>query len=260
MDPHRQQAAWDLSLSVVARRTPSAGCRTAVVILVGVTAGRKQRRHLKSFFAARAGFDVFLPYLPYALGLRACSVWCAAYLRRHVLNRGYLAIHFLNFIGGGYVFRSLGQTLADQSPGRVVYVRSPIQEQIPQLLAKHYTRLGLMFLGGKMMADLSSEWIRSLPFPSAGAEKGLMLEMGISRMAASLGLEISSLPPAAWSVAELLPGADDVLEVMASHDEIYESDDALAQVATFFDSGKFNHDQPQFAGQAAMVHRSVHAP
>lgn len=247
-------------MSVVAHRTPSAGNRTAIVILVGVTGGRKQRRYLISFFTARTGFDVFLPCLPYALGLRACSGWCAAYLRRHVLNRGYLAIHFLNFIGGGYVFRSLGQTLADQRLGRVVYVRSPIQEQVPRLLAKRYTRPGLMFLGGKMMADLSSEWIRSLPFPPAGAEKGLMLEMGISRMAASLGLEFSSVPPAAWSAAELLPGADDVLEVTASHDEIYESDDALGQVVTFLDNGTFNHDQPQFAGQAAMVHRPDHAP
>lgn len=250
MDPHRPQAARGISLKV------SSGNRTALVIFVGITARRAQRRHLVSFFAARSGFDVYLPYIPFAAGLQACRRWVAAYLKLRVFNRGYLAIHFLNFIGGGYLFRSLGRTLEGQPVGRTIYVRSPVQEEIPRILARRYSRPGLTLLAGRMMADLSTDWIRALPFPRTGGEKGLIVETGISSLAHSLGLERSSVPDQAWATGTLLPDADDVLEVSASHDQIYEDDGVLAQAKAFFASGRFSRVS---SGTAATSPRFGHA-
>ena len=215
------------------------GNRTALVILVGITARRTQRRHLRSCYSAGGNLDVHLPYIPFALGLTFCRWWIASYLRWRVFGRDYVVIHFLNFIGGGYLFRALGRELQGQPIGRIVYVRSPIQEEIPRILAGRYGRLGLTLVGGRMMADLSTTWISRLPFPRAGGEKGLIVETGVSRLARSLGLERSRLPDSAWAAGTLLPGADDVLEVAASHDEIYDDDEVLAGVLTFIANGRF---------------------
>lgn len=250
MDPHRQQAPWCLSVN----KMP--GNRTALVVLVGITARRAQRRHLRSCFSAGGNLDIHLPYIPFALGLSFCRWWIASYLRRRVFDRGYIAIHFLNFIGGGYLFRALGQELEGQPIGRIVYVRSPIQEEIPRILAGRYGRVGLTLLGGRMMADLSTTWISQLPFPRAGGEKGLIVETGVSRLARSLGLERSRLPASAWAVETLLPGADDVLEVAASHDEIYDDEEVLAGVRTFIANGRFGRSGSR---DAAVPPRLRHA-
>ena len=219
---------------------PGAGRSAALVILVGITANRLQRSHLASYFKSQGDYDVYLPFIPYVLGLRLCGLWLGHVLNFKVFSRNYQRIHFVNFIGGGYVFRSLSQALQGRPLGRIVYVRSPIQEEVPRVLARRFTKTGLLLFRGKMLADLSADWITKLPFPRTSEAQGLVIETGTSRAALSLGIGRDTLPCNAWAHDVLLPGADDVIEVSASHDEIYEFRDMLAHVLQFLASGRFS--------------------
>lgn len=212
---------------------------TALVILVGLTAGRSQRLHLASYFRAQGDHEVYLPVLPYALGLHLCSIWLGHFLTSRVFIQKFRAVHFLNFIGGGYVFRFLSEDLKGRPIGRVVYVRSPIQEEVPRMLAKRFTRTGVMLLRGKGLADLSAGWIRALPFPAVNGEQGLIIETGTSKAAMNLGIGRQTPAAAEWAHDALLPGAADVIELPVSHDEVYDSEEVLSQVAHFMNRGRF---------------------
>lgn len=224
------------------RLTPDSGTGrpVALVILVGITATHRQRRNLAAYFSAHSNLDVYLPFIPYVFGLQASGLWLRHVLNRKVFSQGHKSVHFVNFIGGGYVFRSVCQALKGRPIGRIVYIRSPIQEEIPRVLARRLTQTGLLLSSGKMLVDLSTDWIRDLPFPQTCHEQGLVIETEISRAAMSLGLGKDAVPPADWDHDVLLPGADDVIEVPVSHDEVYDSEEVLAQILRFVEYGRFS--------------------
>lgn len=212
----------------------------ALVILVGVTAGSKKRSSVRNYFERESTFDVFVPNLPQWLGLNLCAHWLVGYLSLNLKARKYTYVHFLNYVSGGFIFRSIDGRCDFVETGRVLYNRAPIQEEVPRQLARKFTKLGLLFAQGKMLTDLTGASIQDLPFPRSRQEQGLIIETEASLLAKSLGLSRASVPPEAWEHNRLLPNATDVLEVRLSHDDVYESELVLSQALHFLTHGKFS--------------------
>jgi hypothetical protein len=211
----------------------------ALVILVGVTANPMKRGAVRNYFQRQSAFDVFVPNLPQWMGLSLCSRWLVRYLVSKFTAREYHYVHFLNYISGGFIFRSINGRCDFLRLGRVVYNRAPIQELVPRQLIRKYSEIGLVLSRGKMLTDLARGSLKDLPFPSSLKEQGLIIETEASLLARSLGLSRASVPLDAWNYTHLLPGASDVLEVSLSHDDVYQSEQFLSQALHFLNYGKF---------------------
>ena len=212
-----------------------------LLVLVGVTARRQDRKRVAAYLKQHCTFDVRVPRVPYYFGLASAARWLVRYLA-HEISPGCKAIHVLNYIGGGFVFRSAGPHLSSVPIGCTIYVRSPIQEQVSRRLIDRFTRpLTLLFAGGSVV-DLADLAINALPIPAEGGKTGLIVEQKASRLATRLGLSADSVPSSAWSHDRLLHGADDAVDLPVDHDEAYGSPVLLDQVLHFIAHGRFRHN------------------
>ena len=211
----------------------------ALIILVGVTANRSKRARLNAFFSQAQEYDVFVPLLPQRLGLKYCVEWLRRYVSGTVVPLRYQRIDYLNYISGGLIFRHTIQTYANINTGRLVFIRGPVQENVPAALVTKLGKFLTRLIFGKMVFDLSEANLNSPPLPNAFRERGLIIEKGVSGLARFLGLTSEALPPDAWQPELLLPGATDWRTVPESHDEVYTSTIVLALVLGYFRDGKF---------------------
>jgi len=210
--------------------------REALIVLVGITAGRNKRRQVLHFFSRNSDYAVFVPPLPYRTGMQACAAWLRAYLNDTVQPARYNAVHAIAYIAGGLLLRCLER---DSLPTfeRLVQFRGPIQEQVAAALVRRLGRAAAGWLGGRGVLDLADGWPQALPPPRCARQSGLIIELGRSRMARLLG--ISQIDAADWTPERLLPGAADVLRVAASHDDVYSAEPVLATALQFIRTGHF---------------------
>jgi hypothetical protein len=213
--------------------------RRALVILVGVTATKQKCAHLGEFFAAADEYDVFVPSLPQRWGLKYCVRWLGRYMARTVAAARYERVDYLNYISGGLIFRHAVLGGGNFNVGRVVFIRGPVQEQVPAALVAKYGRFLAWLLFGKMVLELSTADLGAPPLPTACRDLGLIVERGVSRLAASLGLTADAQPPDAWRPERLLPAAVDWRAVPESHDDVYSSPSMLSLALGFLRDGKF---------------------
>jgi hypothetical protein len=214
----------------------------ALVILVGVTANGRKRASVESRFRQATPCTVVCPRLPQWLGFRVCAFLLGRLLARLRDSGRFESVHFVNFISGGYLFRRAVPDCPGLPLGRVVYVRSPIQELVPPALAARLTRPGLLLVGGATLLTLAHPApLARLPWPSDGMDQGLLVEERASQLARRLGLSRASTSPRDWDPDILLPGAAEVLSLAVSHDEIYDSPEMVAQAAHFLARGRFDH-------------------
>lgn len=211
----------------------------ALLVLVGITATARSRRSLLRFFAGHAAYRAFVPRLPLRRGLRPSARWLERYLARTVRPQERGPLHVLAYIAGGAVLRCVSESARLPDLARVLYVRGPVQELVPAAMVRRYGRLLARLLGGRSMIDLADGWPATLPLPRASGEQGLMVEQGVSSLARSLGLRPESAAAASWDPEQLLPGAQAVLRVPESHDEVYTSPRVLAAALEFFRHGRF---------------------
>jgi hypothetical protein len=222
----------------------------ALLVLVGITAGRRQRKRVLDVLRRHGGFDVLVPHIPYRRSLVRAASWLEGYLDAVLERRNYRAVHVLNYIGGGYLFRKLGSRLSRFPLGRVVHVRSPLQEQVPLRLAQRFTRPGLLLIAGRSAVDMAAAPLDDLPLPRLGHEQGLIVETRQSAMARWLGVEPAGFAATAWSHARLLPDAADAIDLPVSHDEAYGPGEVLRQFLHFVEHGRFEV-RPSGLSQAA---------
>jgi hypothetical protein len=153
-------------------------------------------------------------------------------------------VHFLNYIAGGAIFRCLSTHRPVANTGRIVYDRSPLQEQVSQALVRRYGKLPILISQGKLLTDLAALWWDRLPFPASHGEQGLVIEKGVSFLADSLGLSSEAFSESAWDRERLLPGAADVVEIPESHDDVYTSPAVLSSMCHFLQHGRFPRVPP----------------
>lgn len=208
----------------------------ALVLITGITASRSDKKHLLDFYRTHTDYQVYLPTLSQYFGIRFAAWLLTAFLRR--LNiAAYSRCHFICYISGGYILRCALSSSRLDNIGRVVMVRSPLQERVPECALRRYGRTLPLLSHGKILIDLAEDWKDRLP-PIA-AETGYVIEHGLSRLGQQLGLTSDDYwryrHDPGFSIAENSP----VLNSPLSHDEVYHNDNLLAQMTQFIASGQF---------------------
>lgn len=216
-----------------------------VVVLVGVTADEKKIHSVEEYFIKHFGGTALVPVMPQWRGIRACSRWLPSYLEGNRVFERFKTVHFLNYISGGYIFRTASPLFPEDKIGNVVYGRGPVQELVPSALIRKYTWPLILLTQGKMITDLASDRLSDIPYSGLRGRRGLIIETGVSELARSLGLNAESVPPESWEAGSMLPGASDVLRVSESHDDVYTSDHVLGAALHFFRTGRFLQDGGQ---------------
>jgi len=217
--------------------------REALVILPGVTADRRKRAFVAEYFRSHTRFDVFVPVLWQRLGLPFCAGQLRRFIERRIASAGYDQVHFLCYISGGFILRLAASGWRFDRCGRVVFVRSPLQEQVPTLLVERYGRLLTLIKAGKMVVDLAGGAKDRLPLPRTAQDQGLVLERGVSQLASSLGLRPEDFEGLKAAGEFNLPGGRGVLLAEESHDEVYTSELLLDRVACFLARGSFDTEE-----------------
>ena len=213
--------------------------KEALVILPGITATPAKRVFLRNYFDTHTDYDVFLPQLWQSLGIRGSAWQLHRFLEKRMKPSGYALVHFLSYISGGFILRAMLSRWPLVNVGRLVHVRSPFQERVPGLVILTRGRLVAFLVKGRMMFDLASTWKDRLPFAKTGHLQGLIVERGLSKMAAKLGLKDSDFDRIRDSEEFIVPAADETLVVPESHDQVYTSEVLLGRMVNFFKAGKF---------------------
>jgi len=221
--------------------------KQALIVLPGLTADKAKRDSMLHFFAQNTPYAVYVPNIPKYRSLKRCAEWLGAYLDRIVRPERYHGIQVLAFISGGFVFRRMSCSRPIPQLEHAVYVRSPIQEMTLERFHERHGSILLWILRGQLALDILALDQEQLGFPPASSGQGLIVETGISKLARSMGISRERVPPAAWEPDTLLPGANDIIRVPESHDDVYTSISALGQALYFFTHRSFRqspeHDQ-----------------
>ena len=210
----------------------------ALIVLVGITAGHRDRDHVSRYFLQNSNYDVFVPALPYRRGLRDCARWFSRYLETTVIPTRYASLHAVAYIAAGPLLRYLP---ARPEPlfERMVYIRGPFQERVAGRLIKRIGRTLAGLLMGRSMIDMVDGLPASLPQLRQSRHEGLIIELGRSWLARLLGIRAADLPADAWTPAQLIPTAEAVLHIPESHDDVYTTDRVLAAALHFVRNGTF---------------------
>jgi hypothetical protein len=213
-----------------------------LLVLVGITAGAADRAHVGAWLEALTGRPVLVPDLPQRWGLAACARRLPRWLAGRIDPETPLDV--MAYISGGFILRAAAAAGTMPPLGRVLWLRGPVQEELPAALIRRYTRLIAWLRLGRMVLDLAARRGEAAPFPESRGAQGLIIEEGVSVLAARFGLVAAALPPEAWSPARLAPKAGSVLRTPHSHDDAYRTEDLLAAAAHFFATGVFPEESP----------------
>jgi hypothetical protein len=214
-----------------------------LLVLVGITAGAADRAHVGARLQALTGRPVLVPDLPQRRGLAACARRLPGWLDGRIDPEAPLDV--MAYISGGFILRAAASAGTLPPLGRVLWLRGPVQEQVPAALIRRYTRFGVWLRLGRMVLDLAGSNGEAADFPESHGAQGLIIEEGVSDLAARFGLTAAALPPEAWSPARLAPKAGPVLRIPQSHDDAYRAEDLLAAAAHFFATGVLPEESPK---------------
>lgn len=214
--------------------------KIALIILPGVTATPLKRRFVHDYLCRHTACEVHLPRLPQHLGIRASARRLSRFLRQFRL---YGQVHVLAYISGGFILRA-ALPPADFPWGHLLYVRSPLQEEVPKRFIARHGRLPALLAHGRMLFDLSSDWKDHLPYPVTTGRQGLVLEHGASQLALKLGLNPADFGRFRTAAGFQLPPAGEIWEAVESHDDVYTAQPLLERMARFFMNGTFSAHHP----------------
>jgi hypothetical protein len=212
--------------------------REALIVLVGITAGRRARDRARDLLTHGGEYDVFVPALPYRAGIAKCAGRLRRYLREAINPARHSAVHAIVYIAGGVVLRRLPSESVPPFE-RMVYFRSPIQERVARTMVRRFGRTLSGWLGGRAMVELANGLPGAPPTPPLCREQGLIIEMGRSRLARLLGISAADVSAEEWMPERLLPAATAVLRIPESHDEVYASERVLRAAMHFIREGEF---------------------
>ncbi|MGZ8151984.1 MAG: hypothetical protein ACXW0Q_03620 [Methylovulum sp.] len=224
--------------------------KAALVVLTGITADHVKKSQVLKYFQENSQFSVFVPTLCQYFGIGYAARQLVYFLKRHNLAF-FSKCHFICYISGGFILRCAIAAQPLENIGRVVYIRSPFQEQAPNLAIQKYGRLLAMLRYGKMLFDLASPLKNNLPLVCA--EDGLVIEHGISELALQLGLKNTDFDIYRNRADFVAPAAHEEWITELSHYEVYNNDELLETIARFIQSGSFTGNSPMLPNKSNSV-------
>ena len=210
--------------------------REALIVLPGIMANGRKKRHLRHYFATHCDYDVYIPDLPYRRPLTGVVTWFTAYLAEVVKPERYDKLYGIAYLGGRVLLRCM-------PPGGVpmfdclVHFRGPYQEQVASRLVRRVGATMAALFAGRTVLDLADGWPGRIPSRPFAIHEAVIVEQGRSWLARWLGVHTDDVAPESWSTSTLLPNAEAELRVAESHDEVYTTDYILAAALEFIQRG-----------------------
>jgi hypothetical protein len=210
-----------------------------VIVAVGLTASRTKRQLARRGYGQRLPCRVYLPWLPYFLGLRLSAAWLSYSVRRQMAKQPRARLHLIVYFGGGVLVRML-QARGEKLPiSRVVWNRGLAQERVAPAVAERMPSFVLTLLGRRSVVDLARLKPERLPYPAAEQSSGVIVEAEASALARRLGVGRAPLKLSPDDLLALVPGASAAIAVPLSHDDVYSDPRFLDQAAAFISTGAF---------------------
>jgi hypothetical protein len=214
------------------------GEKTAVLVLPGL------RNSAKGFSAAKKwyrkqGYDVFMPEYVSKKGFKGNVANVKAFVEKHRLDE-YREVHAFVYLMGGWTLNKY--LLENDMPNltRVVYDRSPYQEQAPRIVLE--TIPGIIH----SMFGVAVDEIRDTPYPTipkGDRQIGIIVE---SRATPFIRWKRKKLEPVEekdWLPEAFNQEHDDLIYVFLHHNELYYSFDEIGDdLNSFFKTGRFTED------------------
>lgn len=246
----RQRIA--IPLALIAAIAATAGCtpnlvhvkdtprraRVAVLVLPGEFYSPSGYRAMRDWFPAH-DFDVYIPDYESRDGLEACVANLAAFVDEHDLDE-YDELHVMAYILGGWTLNLYLRDHELPNLTRVVYVRSPIEERMAQVVLDRIPTL-VRITNGVTPTDM-----RDTPYPpldKGDRQVGLIIENRAIPYLRRHKQEVLDIGELRWSPDSFDQQHDDHMYVWLHHDEMYDSFDLIGpELLHFFDNGSFSAD------------------
>jgi hypothetical protein len=212
--------------------------RGAVLVLSGVRVTSKGRRAIREWLSSLS-YDAYFPDFDTDGGLAGCVDQLDAFIERHRL-REYGQLYAFTYIMGGWTLNLYLRENEIANLTRVVYDRSPIQEQGPRVSLESLPRT-INFLYGPVVAD-----IRDTPYPPnrmEGVEIGMIIESRAMGFLIRRKDRVLANGPLEWEPESFNQDHDDFTYVYLTHDEMYYSFDQIGpELEHFYEHGRFTDD------------------
>jgi hypothetical protein len=218
--------------------------KQAVLVLPGLRNSAKGHRAAKRWYPAQ-GYDAFVPDYVSRAGFPEHIANLHAFVEEHRLAE-YGELHAFVYLMGGW---TLNQYLAEHElPNltKIVYDRSPYQEQGPRIVLDNIGGL-IHWLYGRAVDHLRDTPYP--PLPKGDRRIGIMVETRATPYVRWHRDELEPIPDEAWRPAAFRQEHDDLIYVHLHHDEMYYAFDEIGdELISFFGTGRFTDGAARVPG------------
>lgn len=210
--------------------------KTALIVLTGLGNSEVGQRAAQSFYPD-LGYDVFIPDYISREGFHENIENFKQLIKEHRLKE-YKEVYVFAFLVGGWTLNQYLETHKFQNLTKIIYDRSPLQEQAPRMVLDHYPRFLLRLRYGLIL-----EQFRDSPYTllaKGDREIGLIIESKATPLVKAFRDKLTPISAEGWLPQAFGQEYDDHIYVFLDHDEIYYKYDELGDdLISFFETGHF---------------------
>jgi hypothetical protein len=207
----------------------------AVLVLPGLGMSRKGIRAAKQWYPNQ-GFDVFIPEYQTKQGFRGNVAALRAYVEQHRLET-YEEVYAFVYLLGGWTLNRYLEQYPFFNLKKIVYDRSPYQEQAPRIVMEN-----MPWLIGKLFGTTVAE-LRDTPYPTlekGDRQIGIIVECKASFYIRWNREQLCPISDRDWSPAAFRQPHDDLIYTFLDHYEMYHRFDVIGEeLLSFFNTGRF---------------------
>ncbi len=185
------------------------------------------------------GYYVFIPDYYSKEGLDETRVNLARFIEENHLAE-YDELYIFSYMLGAWTFNIYLQDNPLPNLRRIIYDRSPIQEQVSGIVLENMPNIINTFYG------VTVSEFHEMPYPPVehgDRQIGIIIECRATPYAARHRDQLEPVTDEDWLPAAMNQEHDDAIYVFQHHDEMYYSFDGVGEdIISFFDTGRFSAD------------------
>ncbi len=209
--------------------------KKAILVLPGLRNSGKGHRASKEWYGNQ-GYDTFIPEYVSKEGFDGSVANLHAFIEKHRIDE-YEEVYAFVYLMGGWTLNKYLTTHEFPNLKKIVYDRSPLQEQAPRIVMETMPRIIHAVFG------VAVEQLRDTPYPTldkGDRQVGIIVETKATPFVKKHRDELEPISDDAWLPEAFNQEHDDLMYVFLDHDEMYYSFDTIgADLLSFFETGAF---------------------